>query len=236
VRMPLPELIEGLARQMPNVPPQGFPVTAFRPVGHLLSEGVIEHIRDQARTVSVLLRRLIPYVTKEHVECARAYREMHADDGDQDALVRFTTTSVRLPPLYMPWVARALWDSDWRYKDNPYAYLRDVAIKRYRKDSDEEPLLLKTERFVSLDVATNPVESVLTGFDDRLVEHEIALDLAHAGKEANLSPDQLRLIDARCRGYTRREVGAYLGWDQRKVEAEWRALTRAYPKLRNWLT
>jgi hypothetical protein len=248
IGLPMQTLIEGLARQIRNIPVPGFPAAAFRPAPKGDPQGFIEYARAQARSASALFgrQRLVP-PTKEHIVCARAYREMQ--EGDQDAVLFFTTNVLRLPKRYMPSVAAALWDSNWRCADSPYAYVRDAARKIYadhyadhyeESDSlfyaDRRTATQHTIEIISLDTPTitgDPLGTLIPDPHDPLRIVMDIDDVAYFCRTAQLSPDQLKYIQANdVEGYTGAALRAYLGWDQRKIEAVRRSIDRIRSKLK----
>jgi hypothetical protein len=98
-------------------------------------------------------------------------------------------------------------DSDWR--DDPFGYL---AYRWYDGRDEEERDPWKWA--ISEELYLHPPQDGLH-FNWTLI-----------GYRAGLPDDEIALMKARCRGFTRVTADKHLGWPEHRVQAVWRRLTR----------
>jgi len=171
-------------------------------------------------------------------------------DGDLEHLRWFSHKVLRKPARYAcavagthledawPWaVAEALLEQRWVDSDDPIAYLQraaeGIAWRRYRQDflwgPDGELAFLDKP----VAAAGDTLGSLIAYSHDPFAEVETSIDRYFLCLQADLSPDELRLFEARCLGISRREMHTYLGWDEGKVERVWRSHNRKFERWRS---
>ena len=181
------------------------------------------------------------------LQCRWALRAVYA--GDLEELRWFAHEVLRKPARYAhavagtdleddwPWaVAEALRQTRWVTADDPVAYLQAaaerIAWQRYAADHLRGPggELVSLDRRVTL--AGDPLAALIPDGRDDFAEVETSLDVWLICRQAELTGDELQLIEARCRGVTRQAAPAVLGWPARKVEAVWRSAGRKLARQR----
>lgn len=168
--------------------------------------------------------------------CSLATTAVH--NGDMEAVAFFTTEVCGLPAYYTVIVAEALWEGRWQNADEPIAYVSKVARNLMKKRSmSAKPLWhSKLGHLKSLDEPTaggDPLGALVPDRNNPFKTAEREIDFHIFCRRANLPPEAVTLLYARRMGYTRQDVGGFLGWSQRKVERVWRLTNRRIKNNRN---
>ncbi len=106
-------------------------------------------------------------------------------------------------------------DSGWR--DDPLGYLHERAYGRQRDDESCAPwqeLRSPWKWAISEELYLDPPRDGLR-YDWTLI-----------GYRAGLPDDEIELLKARCRGFTRANADKHLRWPEHQVQAVWRRLSR----------
>lgn len=171
--------------------------------------------------------------SQEHLACARATQAVHADD--MQVLQQFMVETLRLPSSIAFAVAEALWEGRWRRAERPVAYVRQVAWRKHFKAEYGRPSKRADQRpLVSLEQSTSagsPLSDLLPDPYDPLPLAEALADLRRVCSQHGIPSDIYPLLRARMEGEHRADLGAYLGWPQRRVEAAWRWIHRNRERL-----
>lgn len=159
------------------------------------------------------------------IVCADA---LESFEDEPENAERFVTQLLTLPGSFSTAVWLALHEGRWRHADSPFAYVRAVATRVHKAESQQDKSMFGPQ-ILSLDLVS-PQNPFLTTL---LTETEAAVDvnrlLEQQGLFAGLSPDALiiyKLREIHGKNISRRTLPALLEWSTQRVERAWREVSR----------